>query len=47
MKNTLPTCKTYGEYIKKAVEKFDITEDMARTFFGAYTHEQWEKLFKN
>lgn len=44
IKDKMPPCKTYGEYLHKASQKFNISVDLCRLFFGTYTIEQWDNI---
>lgn len=43
-KDLLPTCSHYSHYLSKAVEKFKISIDEARSKYGQYTYGQWRDL---
>lgn len=44
MKNVLPPCLMYKEFLQKAVKKFKISIDEARDRYGLLTINEWETL---
>lgn len=44
--NSLPPCQLYARFLEIAVEKLNITEEVARRKYGQYTIQQWETLLK-
>jgi hypothetical protein len=44
--STLPSCQMYAEYLKAAQNKFNITNEEARSKYGSYTINQWNQLLK-
>ena len=44
MKNTIPTCLDYSNFLNQAVLKLKISKSEARRKYGRYTYEQWQKL---
>lgn len=40
----LPSCRTYGEYVQRAVTKFGMTVNEVRDRYGLYSISQWECL---
>jgi hypothetical protein len=40
----LPPSKTYGEYLLKAMDKFDISNQEARKRYGQFTFSQWKQI---
>ena len=45
--NILPPCKLYSTYLGMAKEKLSISLEEARSKYGTFTIEQWEKLLKS
>ena len=43
-KDFLPTCTEYAFFLGKAVEKFKISIDEARSKYGLLTYGQWKTL---
>lgn len=44
--DTMPAAGTYGENLRKIIEKTGISESEARKKYGQYTISQWDKLLK-
>jgi hypothetical protein len=42
--NTLPPILVYTSFVKKASEKFKLSEDECRKKFGTFTIREWKKL---
>jgi len=42
--NMLPKIMDYTNFLNKAIEKFNISIEEARTKYGRYTYKQWEEL---
>ena len=45
-KDILPSCTKYSFFLDKAVSKYKISRDDARSRFGQFTHGQWKKLLQ-
>ena len=45
-KDTLPTCNEYSFFLDKAVTKFGISINDARSKFGLLTYGQWKELLQ-
>ena len=44
IEHKLPPSKTYGEYLLKAMNKFDISNQEARKRYGQFTISQWKQI---
>jgi hypothetical protein len=40
----LPPSKLYGEFLERATNKFDISNQVARKIFGKFTISQWKQI---
>lgn len=42
--SSLPPCHLYGRFLDMAVEKLNISKNVARNKYGHYTVAEWERL---
>lgn len=44
--NVYPLINHYNDFLQKAINKFGITLNEARTKYGLFTYNQWNELLK-